>query len=75
METDTHHSTFMMSVFECLSLHRSVCRLFCEWIFVGQVLTKENIQNIIRFAKEQNLLLMADEVSGILFLEQFCIDS
>lgn len=28
----------------------------------GQVLTKENIQDIIRFAKEENLLLMADEV-------------
>nr|KAG5688722.1 hypothetical protein BaRGS_032057 [Batillaria attramentaria] len=28
----------------------------------GQVLTKENIQNVIRFAKDENLLLMADEV-------------
>lgn len=28
----------------------------------GQVLTKENIQDIIRFAKEENLLIMADEV-------------
>lgn len=28
----------------------------------GQVLTKENIKNVICFAKEQNLLLMADEV-------------
>ena len=31
----------------------------------GQVLTKENIQDVIRFAKEKNLLLMADEVSVI----------
>ena len=29
---------------------------------IGQVLTKENIQDIIKFAKEENLLLMADEV-------------
>lgn len=28
----------------------------------GQVLTKENIQNVIRFAKAENLLIMADEV-------------
>ncbi|KAK7114145.1 alanine aminotransferase 1-like [Littorina saxatilis] len=28
----------------------------------GQVLTKENIQDIIRFAKQHNLVLMADEV-------------
>ncbi|KAL8593027.1 hypothetical protein ACOMHN_017957 [Nucella lapillus] len=28
----------------------------------GQVLTKENIEDVIRFAKQENLLLMADEV-------------
>ncbi|KAK6186155.1 hypothetical protein SNE40_008250 [Patella caerulea] len=28
----------------------------------GQVLTKENIQDVIKFAKEQNLFIMADEV-------------
>jgi len=28
----------------------------------GQVLTRENIEEIIRFAKEENLLLLADEV-------------
>lgn len=31
----------------------------------GQVLTKENIQDVIHFAKEKNLLLMADEVSVV----------
>ena len=34
-------------------------------IILGQVLTKKNIQDIIHFAKEQNLVLMADEVSCI----------
>lgn len=28
----------------------------------GQVLSRENIENVIRFAKEENLVLMADEV-------------
>lgn len=29
----------------------------------GQVLTRENIEGIIRFAKEENLFILADEVN------------
>ena len=31
-------------------------------MFSGQVLTKENIQNIIRFAHKEKLFILADEV-------------
>ena len=30
----------------------------------GQVLARKNIEEVIKFAKEENLFLMADEVCG-----------
>lgn len=33
----------------------------------GQVLSRPNIEEIIKFAKEENLFLMADEVKEIFF--------
>jgi alanine transaminase len=34
-------------------------------LFSGQVLPRQNIEDIIKFAKEENLFLMADEVNSM----------
>ena len=32
------------------------------WLFVGQVLTRQNIEDVIEFAERENLFILADEV-------------
>jgi len=32
------------------------------FLFTGQVLSRENIKQVIKFAKEENLFVLADEV-------------
>ena len=75
----THTHTIPLSVLivtYALRVHKAGAGVYVPFVngFVpGQVLTKENIQDVIRFAKEKNLLLMADEVSVIALCFGSCL--
>lgn len=59
-----------MFCFFCFTLSFSVLvHSYAMYVFMyisGQVLSRPNIEEIIKFAKEENLFLMADEVKEII---------
>ena len=45
-------------VFRCTTV---TCSQLCDFV-AGQVLSRQNIENVIKFAKREKLLILADEV-------------
>lgn len=63
-----YKTNFMLCIYVKINKLKMPGKCSFNWLLIacyilGQVLTRDNIENIIKFAKQENLFILADEVN------------